>query len=359
MIEKNVKLYLGDGYPVRIPVSQYDTMWRFVFKVVLDGEVWEIPQTATAVLNGRKPDGNVIAFSGTIANNRITVDSDIQLTAVPGEVSCELSIMNGSAVVGTANFVVDVEKAPKTNDDVISESALDAYGEILDGIATVTGHMVPAGGSSGQVLAKMSGDDYDTGWVNQSGGGGGGGSITVDAALSSTSENPVQNKAIYSALSDKYVKPSGGIPASDLANGVIPTVPTADSNTPQALGTASAGSSTSWSRGDHVHPMPSAADVGAEPAVTEITISSTGSVSQALSPGVLYHFTGSLTALTITLTAPATGQVAHYHFDYNSGSSAVSPSLPNTVTMQSGFTVEASKRVEIDILNNYGVAMQW
>lgn len=95
------------------------------------------------------------------------------------------------------------------------------------------------------------------------GGGGGGGSITVDAALSSTSENPVQNKAIYSALSGKYTKPSGGIPASDLASGVIPTVPTAYTSTPAALGTASAGSSTSWSRGDHVHALPTAADIGA------------------------------------------------------------------------------------------------
>lgn len=34
-------------------------------------------------------------------------------------------------------------------------------------------------------------------------GGGGGGSVTVDAALSASSENPVQNKAIASALNGK------------------------------------------------------------------------------------------------------------------------------------------------------------
>ena len=34
-------------------------------------------------------------------------------------------------------------------------------------------------------------------------------------------------------------------------------------STPAALGTASAGSSANYSRGDHVHPMPSASDVGA------------------------------------------------------------------------------------------------
>ena len=68
----------------------------------------------------------------------------------------------------------------------------------------------------------------------------------VDAALSDTSENPVQNKIIKAAIDAKqdtisdletirsgaalgataYQKPSTGIPASDIAEGVIPTVPT-------------------------------------------------------------------------------------------------------------------------------------
>lgn len=68
----------------------------------------------------------------------------------------------------------------------------------------------------------------------------------VDAALSDTSENPVQNKVVKGALDAKqdtisdlatirsgaalgataYQKPNDGIPASDLASGVIPTVPT-------------------------------------------------------------------------------------------------------------------------------------
>lgn len=71
-------------------------------------------------------------------------------------------------------------------------------------------------------------------------------SVTVDAALSDTSENPLQNKVVKGALDAKqdtisdlatirsgaalgataYQKPNDGIPASDLASGVIPTVPT-------------------------------------------------------------------------------------------------------------------------------------
>jgi hypothetical protein len=38
---------------------------------------------------------------------------------------------------------------------------------------------VPTGGTTGQVLAKASDDDYDTEWVDQTGGGGGGTDLAV------------------------------------------------------------------------------------------------------------------------------------------------------------------------------------
>ena len=49
----------------------------------------------------------------------------------------------------------------------------------------------------------------------------------------------------------------------ELANGGGGGGPSPSDATPQDLGTAAAGTSTSYSRGDHVHQMPSAADVGA------------------------------------------------------------------------------------------------
>ena len=92
--------------------------------------------------------------------------------------------------------------------------------------------------------------------------------------------------------------------------------------------------------------------------LTEQTISTAGAVTQALTSGVLYHFTGALTALTITLTAPASG-VAHYHFDFLSGTTAPTLTMPNTVTMPDSFAVEASKRYEVDVLGNYGAVISW
>lgn len=73
---------------------------------------------------------------------------------------------------------------------------------------------------TGQTFDVMDGED-----------GEGGSTITVDDALSSTSTNPVQNKVVKAALDGKgtYSKPSGGIPASDLASAVQTSLGKADS----------------------------------------------------------------------------------------------------------------------------------
>ena len=77
---------------------------------------------------------------------------------------------------------------------------------------------VPTGGTTGQVLSKASGTDYDTEWTTPS-------------------EPPVQSVngqtgAVVLDAADvgagTYSKPAGGIPASDLAAGVIPEVPVQD-----------------------------------------------------------------------------------------------------------------------------------
>ena len=92
----------------------------------------------------------------------------------------------------------------------------------------------------------------------------------------------------------------------------------------------------------------------------EQTISDSGAVTQALDPYTLYHFTGTLTSLTVTLNAPGTGEIAHYHFDFGSGSTAPTLNVPVTVTMPDDFSApEANNHYEVDILNNYGTVVAW
>lgn len=186
LIERNVALRLGDNRsPARIPASQFDTMWRWVFTVLYQGQPWHIPAGAEVVLNGRKPDGNVFAFSGSVQDGKAVVEANVQMTAVAGSVVCELSVLSSGKVIGTANFILDVKAAPKHPNDVSSESTLPAYGEILDRI----GGLESAGG---------------------------GGSVAADDALSSSSVNPVQNKIVKAALDGKVDAVSGkGLSAND------------------------------------------------------------------------------------------------------------------------------------------------
>ena len=59
------------------------------------------------------------------------------------------------------------------------------------------------------------------------------------------------------------VTDKNGTQTFDVMDGQDGTTPAAYTSNPAALGSASPGSATAYSRGDHVHAMPSAADVGA------------------------------------------------------------------------------------------------
>lgn len=91
----------------------------------------------------------------------------------------------------------------------------------------------------------------------------------------------------------------------------------------------------------------------------EVTVSTAGAVTQALDAGKLYHFTGALTALTITLNVAPSGQLAQYHFDFDCGSTAPTVTLPSTVILPDSNSFDAGTHYEVDILNNYGVVMAW
>lgn len=116
------------------------------------------------------------------------------------------------------------------------------------------------------------------------------------------------------------------------------------SNKPKVNGVTLAGDKTS-------------SELGLDPKVEEVTISTAGAVTQALDAGKIYHFTGALTALTITLNA-ASG-IAHYHIDFDCGSTAPTVTIPSTVTMPDSNSFESNKHYEVDILNNYGTVISW
>ena len=190
-------------------------------------------------------------------------------------------------------------------------------------------------------------------------GGGGGGSVTVDTELSATSTNPVQNKVIKGALDAKANSADlAAVATSGSYNDLTgkPTIPSISGLQTQAITDAGGYFSTDTVEGALQQLGGDVEDK--QDKTAEVTVSTSGAVTQALEAGKIYHFTSTaLTSLTITLTA--TTELPQYHFDFISPATAATLSLPSTVNLPSALTVEANKRYEIDILNNYGVVQSW
>ena len=154
---------------------------------------------------------------------------------------------------------------------------------------------LPSGGTTGQVLGKASDNDFDVEWRDAAGG-----TYTVTYGTTSYSnmrQAEIAGKSLkltYNSRRYTTVESTGGnqegsytftsqdddgttywckcecvlvnfLPQDTWTNGSASGGGGASPYTsnPAALGTASPGSSSNYSRGDHVHPMPTAANVGA------------------------------------------------------------------------------------------------
>ena len=81
----------------------------------------------------------------------------------------------------------------------------------------------------------------------------------------------------------------------------------------------------------------------------------TGDTTFALTPNV-FHKWGIVTSLTLTLATPADTTIYNeYMFEFVSGTTATTLSLPDTVKWVSEPNIEADKTYQCSIVNNIGV----
>lgn len=104
----------------------------------------------------------------------------------------------------------------------------------------------PANKSNGQVLT----------WDNSAG-------AWVASNPSTGNVNTVNNKGVDVGTTNITLYGTDIKVSSSDNTSVTNAIPQASNTTPAALGTAAVGTGTTWARADHVHAMPSAADVGA------------------------------------------------------------------------------------------------
>lgn len=138
-------------------------------------------------INNVKPDsaGNVNISTGGGGSN-ITVDTTLDSTS-------------SNAIANKAVYAALNNKLDKTGTAAAATKATqDSYGNVIVNTYARKSDL------SSYVKTINNQEPDANGNINISTGGGGSGSnITVDAEISSTSTNPVQNKAIYSALLNK------------------------------------------------------------------------------------------------------------------------------------------------------------
>lgn len=134
MITQSTKLNLIPGdVPKRITASQYDAGSRTLSFTLYNGAVAFTTAGVTAQIRGTKPDQKGFEYTATYNAGVVTCDVTEQMTACAGEVVCELQLSKDGEVLGTANFILDVERAALGEDTDISETELP---DIIDGART-------------------------------------------------------------------------------------------------------------------------------------------------------------------------------------------------------------------------------
>lgn len=119
--------------PVVVPVNQYDTGTGRLIVKLKRGTSDYTPSSATAQIQGTKPDKHGFQYSASISGNTVTADLTQQMTACPGDVRTQIVVTESSGKTGTFAFILRVQPSALADDTDISDTELPA---IIDAAET-------------------------------------------------------------------------------------------------------------------------------------------------------------------------------------------------------------------------------
>lgn len=133
----NLNLVPGGVLPI-VNVSQFDVQTNGVeFTLYAGDTLFTLPNGAGVTVNGKKPDSTGFTYSASYASGSIVrINITKQMCAVAGDAMCELRISVGSQDIGSANFILRVERSPM-DDAVISETVLPLIEQAAEIAATI------------------------------------------------------------------------------------------------------------------------------------------------------------------------------------------------------------------------------
>lgn len=141
MITINTILDMRPGaIPKVIHLSQYDSDFSLVFRLHASFGVLNIESGTTAEIRGTKKSGTGYSAAATlnVSNNTVTVTGDAQMTAVAGQNIYEIVLTKNNKVLGSANFILLVERAALDADTITDATVLRELDAIIEGAETAS-----------------------------------------------------------------------------------------------------------------------------------------------------------------------------------------------------------------------------
>ena len=167
--------------------------------------------SSAAVLDFVLPKGKDGADGGVTVDEELSststnpVQNNVIYNALLNKVGTD--IYSGFALIGAATTIAWRQGSQAVGSINASSYTGNAASATQDSEGNVITETYAKKADVSGVVKSVNGTKPDTnGNVNITVSGGGGSNVTVDTTLSSTSTNPVQNKVIYSAVSDKLGK---------------------------------------------------------------------------------------------------------------------------------------------------------
>ena len=120
---------IPNGQIINVHVSQYDIGRVIVFNLYNGSAKFTPASGTTATIDGTKPDNKGFSLTATISGSTASFTTTKNMCAVAGDTICEFRLVKNGQNVGTANFILKVERAGLADDVDTSETELPAYEE--------------------------------------------------------------------------------------------------------------------------------------------------------------------------------------------------------------------------------------
>ena len=125
---------IPQGVSPVIHVSQYDKGQTWIFNIYSGDTTFNIPSGSLVTIEGTKPDNTGFQYACSFSGYAVTATEQQQMTVLSGKVPAELRISKNDELIGTLNFIIQVEPAALSEDTIISETMLPLIEEAAENI---------------------------------------------------------------------------------------------------------------------------------------------------------------------------------------------------------------------------------